>query len=57
MERLADCGNGTTMRWMILAFAVVVLLIADYSWYRGYYTGRITSVLQYGIEQIGPARR
>jgi hypothetical protein len=41
---------------MIVAFAIVVLLIVDYSWYRGYYTGKVTSVLQYGIEQIAPAR-
>ncbi len=40
------------MRLMLVVFAIVVLLIIDYSWYKGYYTAELAGVTRQMIDKL-----
>jgi hypothetical protein len=41
------------MRWMIVIFLLVLLLIIDQSWYRGHYTGQVSRAVNSFFHQTG----
>jgi hypothetical protein len=41
------------MRWMIVIFVIVLLLIIDQSWYRGHYTGQVSRAVHSLFSQLG----
>ena len=40
------------MRLMLVAFAVVLLLIVDFSWYKGHYTNELARVTRQMIDKL-----
>lgn len=41
------------MRVVLILFAIVALLLIDYSWYKGRYSSLIAQTIQQGFKKVG----